>query len=1469
MALTERISGMMRNTGKKWMRLFMTGMLLAAVLGGWGSVAAGEEAKLASDESKVPELQDDARIVRGSLPSGLRYIIRPTSEPKGRGSVRLYVHVGSLSENEQNSGFSHLLEHMVFNGSRNYKRGELIPVMQKLGLGFGGDANAYTSFRETVYMLDLPNLQEKTVDTALTIMRDFADGATLDDEAIDKERGIVISEMKARDSASMRATVLLLEQLTEGTRLAKYMPIGKEEVLRHGSAELVRKQYKDYYVPENMVLILTGNFEAKEAEAWVKEHFSGMEATPSAPYPELGSLTNTPSRREKFIPNEELADCNILVTVARPFEKKDDTLAQRVEDLPLQMACEMLNRRLKRLAHSPSSPFKLARTDREDLYQVADIANLSVTTAPDQWQQALRTAVEQLRQAMQYGFSETELQEVIGSLLANLREEQDTWETVPASAMADLIVNALKDDKRLTDPAEDMRAMQVAIERIKADPELCRKALEEAFNLGSAQLTLMGNPPEGATEKVLRETFEAAVAQPVEPPKAETTKPFAYETIGVPGVVLRREELNDLGVTTLTLSNGVRVNLKPIDFRKGNIRVTAAVDGGKLVLPDVPGLSQMVRAVMQRGGLQEHGYDELERLFSSKRVTLDFELLPTRFLFTGTTSAEDLELQCKLLAASILYPGYREDGELQLRRSLDNEYRDLETTPNGVYAMQTRRALFGDNPLFVVPKREEIEKLSAKDVEQAMAPALNKNYTEVSLVGDFNVEEVIPILERTFGAMPQRRAEATPVPGTRRRVEFRPWGQREMMRYPTQLDKTIVAQVHYAGNGRDMHRNRRLQILSSIVRDQLFNGLRASMGESYSPRAQLQLNLDFDNAATLTTVSLGVKGNRTKVSAAMESICTSIGRGNISDDEFERAKRPLVAAMQKSLITPAYWEENLIDLQSEPQRLALMRDFSSDISSITSDEVRAVAREVFGKPKQTNFYFIVPEDTQDDEPADKPDSVPATPPLPVAVPSEGEYTVLLTQGTAEIPEWKAVAEALQHKYAGATLRTLANLDEASCAEALRESGARYAAVVLRPEEVTRSIVDILHRATRKIDDDPYGDCMWGIVTGATAADAMRIALHKEPLVIRSLIATTAEPDSSRMEQSYCMTERKDFAILERRGYSEPQITTFTADTPEGLDIIQNGLQARFAYHLSTQAPQLVVAGGHGSPFSMEMPSCKGLIFSANNRFHQVGCQHLIAFSSARQPAMEGKTGALQSLAEAMQFPLIEPDKAVRVWVDMGPGERGDARGSVQSMAITALSAYGCHQFTGYTVPSWHHGAADNTLHFFLHHTDTTTLAEAFYLANQLLIARTLELAPQLLNVRFNDQGISPALQSDILQSGARVATDKVREAAGLVQERDTLVFYGDPAWAAVVDSSHKPAPLAMKWDGQQKLTITAQSDYEGPAAARFPQRLADPIGIKCDREKAIITEDFILLPSLALKRGESVTIRLTTPETSH
>lgn len=1408
------------------------------------------------NEAAFQPLQKDPQLLEGKLENGLSYMIRPTKEPAGRGSVRLYVATGSLDETEETSGISHFLEHMVFNGSRTFKRGELIPTMQKLGLGFGGDANAYTSLLQTVYMLDLPNLEDETVNFALTIMRDFADGATLEDDAIDHERGIVVSELKARDSESYRSAINMIRQMTEGARVADFMPIGKEEIIRNASYDTVRQYYREKYVPERMTLIITGDFDPSTAEKWVHQHFDSLEKRPNPPRPAIGELTNL-GPTESIRPNREQAPVTIAASVVRPYEAKADTLEQRIEDLPLELATGMLNMRLSRIAQRADSPFLQAGIDTSNIFDTAESFGFMTTAAPDKWQAALARTEQELRSAIQYGFEPHELQEVAAGIIASLTQASESWETISADNMATGLVSALSNRTTPTTPKEDLRAIELGLERVLSNPDLCRQALEKKWNAPNAKLNMTGSIPEGVTPASLRQTFNDSLATNVQKPELQKAKPFAYDNIGTPGQIIQKEQLDDIGVTTLTLSNGIKVNLKPLEFKKGGLTVMAAIDGGALQLPKKPGLAMAASSVMSLSGLEAHDIDELKRIMLGHNVDLNFGMGDTRFTISGGTTQEDLELECKLIIAGIMHPGYKQDALLRLHRNLPATYRKMATTPQGAYAMQSARALYGNDVRFTIPTQEEVEQVTLEDVRNAIDPHLQKGAIEVTLVGDFDLEKTLPIIEKTFGAMPPRNKEFTPIAPEQRQVNIQPWGQKRFFRYPTQLDKTIVTQVRPAGDGMDKHRNRRLQVLASIVREKLFDGIRAAMGESYSPTVRLELNPEFENAASIATASAGVKGNRQKVNAAMETILNGIGQGQISQEDFECAIRPIIASTEKDLRTGSFWCSNLIDLQSSPDRLTLLRDLKEDLQSITYEEIKALGIEIFGKDN-ANFYFTVPQDNQTEESSQ--DSPPPTTP-PASPAKQLNYTVLTTETTAADPAWRKVAETLAAKYEGAKLIVIPTLDEENCVQALRSASARYAAIVLKPEEIGRDSTNALHRAARKIDDDPWGDCIWGYVTGYSAADAQRIADTRDPLIIKRLLATT-NVSSAPFEHSYCITDWTGFPVLEQTGYRQPTQTTYTTKTPEGKDVLENGIQSRFAEQLSDKAPQIIITSSHATQYNLEMPFSKGLIFPADNRFYQLPLPQMREFGPVLAQAMNGQSGAMRLLAKTLNAQEIKPDNTPRVWLAAGNCLLGDAAHTNQSMAVTALSSYTCNQLIGYTVPSWYGAGGWGTLSTFFDNTDGTTLAEAWFLNNQFILHDTLSISPELLSIRFDRAEIDSQLQREVINQLPKVSISKAKDAIGLVHDRDTVAFYGDPAWAASIDTAHSARPFHIEWTGEKSFTITANSDSKRRCAVWFPTAATGAGATGCDAKGAIFTNDFILFPELELKKGESLTVTI-------
>lgn len=1463
----------------------------------------------ATEDALTKPLQNDPLMKFGKLDNGLSYIIRPTTEPKGRASLRLYVDTGSLNESPETKGISHFLEHMVFNGSRNFKRGELIPAMQQLGLGFGGDANAYTGLLQTVFMFDLPNLKDETVNFAFTALRDFADGAELSQEAIDHERGIVISELKSRDSEGYRASKAFIAQICNGTRVPDYMPIGLEEVIRTCPAETIRQYYRDNYVPERMTVVVTGDFEPAAAEAWVKKYFSSMEKKANPPRPAIGTPVDL-GPGEKIIPNPESAKSSIMLTVVSPWEARPDTIEQRISDLPLQLACNMLNLRLSELAKKSDSPFETAGVSEDELFRSARLFGMSIQAEPEKWKQALSAAEAELRRACTYGFSEQELKMISSALLISARSVRDGWETVTCDSIAGDIIDALSDQNAFTAPDEDIRSIEAGLAAIMANPDLCRKALAKAYETDRVKLTLMGSIAPGVDEKALRSAYDEARAVEVTAPEQQSLKPFAYDHIGTPGKIVKQQQLADLGTTTLTLSNGVRVNIKPLDTRKGSIQVTAAVDGGQMNLPTVPGLSQMLSSVMSAGGLEAHSADELQRILAGHRVSLSFGMGQDRFTFSGSCNPEELELQCKLLAAAIMHPGFRPEGEMLLRRQFDAIYNKMETTAEGAFLFRVTRILFGDDPRFNFPTREQFEGVDTEKVREVITPFLQKGALEVTLVGDFKTEDILPVLERTFGAMPERNKEFTQLTDAQRSVSFRPWGQRDFIRYNTDMDKTIVTQIYPAGDGMDRKRNRRLAILVAIAREKVFDGIRAVLNESYSPSVSLETSSDFRNAAFVMVTSEGVKGNRVKVNTAMDLIMQDLGKGNISQEDFDRAIKPYLARTEKAFTQPSFWMANLSCLQSDPEQLELLRGLRDDIRSIRLEEVQQLAREVFGSGRSAHI-FTVPNDYDEksdegqgnavkstaekpeppasadkSKPASKKSDTPAvdgsdanakageaTASIKVDVRAlsvtdarkYSPYTVIISKETAGKPAWRSVADTLANKYGQqGKVIVVDKLDENTLASALRNTKARYAALVARATELNREVVNNMHRAARRVDDDPYGDCIWGIVTGYSSKDAMRIARDKKPLIVKRVLGST-NVSHERFDRSYCLTDwGPDSPVLEQSGNVKPTETVYDNSTEKGRKIRENGLVDLFADELETGKPQLVVSSSHATQANLEMPYSKGLIFPAKNRYYRAPLpimQEVVRRGIA--PAIaQGRVKELEKTARALKCREVKPDGQTRVWLAAGNCLFGDAMGTRNSMAVTALSAYTCNQVVGYTVPSWYGKGGWGTLSMYFDNVAGTTLAEAWFLNNQFILKEAQDLHPKLLSVRFNEAQVDGRLQQSILRAGIPLTNENAKDFMGLVHDRDVVAFYGDPAWSATLNEGHRSSNYSVEWKDAKTFTITANHDRKGRCAIWFPTAETGRGASGCDAPDAFFTNDFILFPELEMKKGETRTVTI-------
>lgn len=947
---------------RKLLSIFLIVSLLGSLAGliSWRANAAGTE-PAAAQAKPWPhvgsDVKPDPKAVFGQLDNGLRYVIYPNAEPPGRVSVRLHIGAGSLNETDAQRGLAHFLEHMVFNGSKHFSASELIPKMQRLGISFGAHANAFTSFDQTVYMLDLPNLEKDTLDLGFTVMRDFGDGALLEAAAVDSERGVILSEKRTRDSIAMRLMEKQFKYLLPDSLIPERMPIGTEEVISKAPREQLLAFYKDYYYPANMTFVVAGDVEPKAIEERIKTTFASMQnpAKPGAK-PNLGKLTPVKELQTAVFADPEVGSTELSLITLKPYQEKPDRVATRLEMLPLEVANSMLDRRFERIAREENAPITSGGASRSEFMRFADLGSVDVTATEERWEEALPVLVREFKRVLEHGFTEDELAEAKANIINTFEQAVKSADTRQTPDLASGIVTALHDGQVITSPEEDLRIVREGLAKLSAAQ--AHAAFRSFWDTNDLRLVLTTKKqPEGA-EARLKEIFTTARKAEVAPPAAMAAGPFAYTDFGAPGKVRSQSEVADLGITQLVFANGVRVNLKPTQFEANTIRLGVRFGSGKLSQPrELPGLDMFVSAIYDAGGLGKHSADDLQRLLAGRNVSSSFGIDEDAFTLGGRTTPEDLELQLQLMAAYLTDPGFRPEALRVFRNQLPVIYNQLQHSEAGPQA-EMGAWLHGDDPRFVVPKMETLAAYTAEQARTWLAPAQANGYLELSMVGDFKLDAAIAALSKTFGALPVR-SEQKPALEEARVVKFPATPAERVFTFESEIPKGASIVV-WDGPGmrNNMKEYRRLNVVAEILTNRLREEIREKLGAAYSPDAGASGSDTFNDFGYLIAISPGKPEDATRIGKLIQQIGATFAAKGATEDEFNRALKPLLSNLQESLRDNSYWLATVLSQsQEDPKRLELARQRDADYQSITLAEINALAAKYLGEQNSLRIEF--------------------------------------------------------------------------------------------------------------------------------------------------------------------------------------------------------------------------------------------------------------------------------------------------------------------------------------------------------------------------------------------------------------------------------------------------------------------------------------------------------------------------------
>ena len=729
------------------------------------NISAEAKVILQSDSLKWDaKLPFDQTVKQGKLANGFTYFIRKNTEPEKRVTMYLGVKVGSIVETEKQQGLAHFLEHMNFNGLKHFPKNALVDYLQKAGVRFGSDLNAYTGFDETVYQLPIPSDDPELLKNGLQVMRDWAQDAMLETDEIEKERGIIMEEMRGGRGSMQRMRDKFMPVLMNGSLYANRLPIGTEEVVMGFDPALIRQFHKDWYRPDLQTLIVVGDIDPVAIEAEIKRLFSDMR------------VEKNPKERKKV--GIDLLNKNQFISVTDPEmaytlgqilikhkESKVETVGDYRKELMKNIYGSMINARLGELTQSANPPFLQAGVDISEFMGGLDNLTAYFVSKPGQFEDGFKAVVRELDRVDKFGFTESEFKRTVSAYA----KSNETSYVERDKRKSDSYVNAylnhfLKDAPALS--SEDR--YQITKQLL---PTLTLKEVvaigEEYYVDSNRDVVILA--PDSEKDKLPQEaqvnTWFADVDK--EQLTAYDDKVSDLPLLSkepVKGTIKSEKAIDKIGAKEIVLSNGVKVVLKPTNFKNDEILISAFSPGGTSVYSDADYMSaSMAGTLVNSSGLGQLNTIEMQKYMTGKQVNISPYISERTEGLSGSTDKEGLKTAFEMIYGYFTEPRIEDDVFQSVMSRQITMLANRENDPNFVFNKNIINTLYGNNI-----RRNPADKAELDQVKQARALEIYKDrFADASdftfvIVGSFTEAEIKPYLENYLAALPatNRKEEA-------------------------------------------------------------------------------------------------------------------------------------------------------------------------------------------------------------------------------------------------------------------------------------------------------------------------------------------------------------------------------------------------------------------------------------------------------------------------------------------------------------------------------------------------------------------------------------------------------------------------------------------------------------------------------------------------------------------------------------
>jgi zinc protease len=922
------------------------------------------------DLSQALEL--DPQVRTGTLDNGLTWFVRRNARPEGRVELRLAVNAGSLLEEAHERGLAHFLEHMAFRGTTNFERQALVGYLESIGMRFGPDLNAYTGFDETVYLLTVPTDDPEIVETAFRILRDWASEVTIHPDDVDRERGVVIEEWRGRRGAQARVIDQHLPVMLQGARHAERLPIGTVEVLERASAADLRGFYERWYRPDLMAVVAVGDLDPEAMEGLIRTLFDDLERPADAPERPTFPV---PAHAETLFsvvtdPELSLTQVELLHKDAEEAAASGpgrETVGGYRERLAARLYTAMMNARLQEITRKPDAPFLNAAVNRGELVRGARQFSLSAVVEDGGTEAGLQALLAEAERVNRHGFTSTELERARTNLLRGLERAYDERERTNSGVFAAELV----DHFLAGSPAPGIEAElelartllpEIALDEINA---LARGWMSEESRVVLVTAPSRDDVPAGAevatgvpTPDALTRVLATVAELEIEPYVDEITDAPLVAEIPPLAEITERIFHEEVDVHEWHLENGVRVLLRPTDFRDDEILFRGWAPGGTSLASDADHPSASFASdVVSVSGLGAFSITALQRELAGKAASVSVGLTEREQRVQGGASPRDLETLFQLAWLHFTEPRY-DDGAVQailgqIRAVLANRGAD----PNAHFADTLQVTLSQGHPR---ARPISLELMEAIDPERAYAFYRDRfghadGFTFL-LVGNLELEQVEPLVRRYLGSLPvQGRVDEPRDPGIRP-----PEGvvERTVARG---IEPRSQTQIVFHGPWEwDPDRNFALASLVEVLRLRLREVLREDLGGTYGVQVVQTTRREPDERFTLQ-VAFGTDPER--LEELVEAVFAELGKlrdEGPTTDELARVREIQRRERETALRQNGFWAGQLEALLKAERPFTEIFALEDRIGTVTAQVIRAMAAEAFTEGRYVRVS-LVPE----------------------------------------------------------------------------------------------------------------------------------------------------------------------------------------------------------------------------------------------------------------------------------------------------------------------------------------------------------------------------------------------------------------------------------------------------------------------------------------------------------------------------